>query len=474
MKQISNYLILVLLAVFFATACETGDNPEPRPVITVTELTETTGWHGDTIRYEVSVEAGGNFVLEIMPSMLGQNPGSQIYTPYSSSAVTIEYKYVIPETAQDGSAVEINFSASGSSQDAFPVTKTITISEFGGNGTPHTHFSQTITNDTIWAPQNNPHTVDGTVTVKGGSLTIEPGTIILFTDGSKLKTGGADNSLLVADGTAEKPITFSSAADSPQPGDWQYIEFDEGTDANSSLSYCTIEYGGTEFWGIIDIADCSVNINNCVIQNAVNGITLNETAYFESFTGNNIDAAVSISLESVATLGENNTATGGFLAGSGELTAADVLWKAQNSPLVFDGLVEISTNLTIEAGAELQFATNAQLLVGSGNLLAQGSSESPIIFTSAAETPQAGDWQGIAFSPQVSEGSVLDFCTVAYGGSDDTYQGNISVDGTSYLTISNCTITDSQQYGIFLLNGAAPVIEDNNTFSNNASGDVNN
>ena len=73
-----------------------------------------------------------------------------------------------------------------------------------------------------------------------------------------------------------------------------------------------------------------------------------------------------------------------------------------------------STVLTIEAGAEIRFAEGASLVVeNSGSIVAAGTLENPVIFTSVAETKSAGDWEFIGGN---SGRVTLRCATVEYGG----------------------------------------------------------
>ena len=76
--------------------------------------------------------------------------------------------------------------------------------------------NKTLTADRIWV-------LDGVVLVKGGAvLTVEPGTIVKAKIGTKAALVIDKGSKLIADGTATKPIVFTSGKDagSRTPGDW--------------------------------------------------------------------------------------------------------------------------------------------------------------------------------------------------------------------------------------------------------------
>jgi hypothetical protein len=106
---------------------------------------------------------------------------------------------------------------------------------------------------------------DGTSAI----LTIAPGTTIRFSQGAQLIVGyGGSLGGLMAVGTESLPITFTSASDSPQPGDWLQINFADGTvDAQTHLEHCVIEYGGGGTYGNVLAVDALPTITNCAIGN---------------------------------------------------------------------------------------------------------------------------------------------------------------------------------------------------------------
>jgi hypothetical protein len=100
-------------------------------------------------------------------------------------------------------------------------------------------------NTTLSPATCNPYIAKNGIIVRGGAtLTIDSGTTIKF---------GAHKGLLlnqsgiVAHGTAERPITLTSNAAAPAPGDWQGIIADlgnEDTPITISVRYAVIEYAG--------------------------------------------------------------------------------------------------------------------------------------------------------------------------------------------------------------------------------------
>jgi uncharacterized repeat protein (TIGR01451 family) len=92
----------------------------------------------------------------------------------------------------------------------------------------------TITGDTTWFAADTPHVVRTTVVVTGGTLTIEPGVVVSFTNATSLivQAGGR----LVADGTSAQPIQFTS---NPGTCYWQGVQLYSD---NNVIRYSSLEY----------------------------------------------------------------------------------------------------------------------------------------------------------------------------------------------------------------------------------------
>jgi hypothetical protein len=88
--------------------------------------------------------------------------------------------------------------------------------ETGGEG-QCVDVSADIDADTTWTADNC-YVLTTLVFVNGATLTIEPGTEIRGLNGSALII--EKDSTIVAQGTADAPIVFTSNLDSPAPGDW--------------------------------------------------------------------------------------------------------------------------------------------------------------------------------------------------------------------------------------------------------------
>ena len=356
---------------------------------------------------------------------------------------------------------------------------------------PTTH-SGWITQDETWYTAGNPHIIEGTVYVDGGfnpTLTIESGVIVEFKPGGSLVIGepyGQQAGTLIANGTGEKPIKFTSYEDSPYPGAWGWIMFGSARGQYSVLNNCIIEYGGFlgGFFGVPTIyAICnSISITNCTIREGIGGgVWLGEVEsliFEKNKITENYSYPISLSsIESAFKFTKDNDFSGNtenriWVADSQYVGSSGIL---PNMGLSYEiGFVYVyDHSLTIDPGCKLLFRERGELSVAhvlvtdSGSVVAIGTPEQPIVFTSASSSPQPGDWEGIHFY-EASANSILKYCVIEYGGLWFPY-ANIDITRTS-PTITNNIIRNSKGWGIYIRSGS-PVIADN-TFSNNPYGNI--
>lgn len=100
--------------------------------------------------------------------------------------------------------------------------------------------------DSVW---EGAVTIAGQVVVKRGvTLTILPGTTVRFAWSDDDGNGIGDGELnvegrLIARGTRERPITFTSAREQPAPKDWTYVMI--SASRGSVVEHCLFEYAFT-------------------------------------------------------------------------------------------------------------------------------------------------------------------------------------------------------------------------------------
>ena len=102
------------------------------------------------------------------------------------------------------------------------------------------------------------------------TLTIEPGVVMKFEPKTAFMvqlytTEKASNAVVKAQGTAEKPIVFTSASPTPKAGDWRGLWFGGIPQAANVLDHVRIEYAGY---------DCGCALNTCSAIEESNGAVI--------------------------------------------------------------------------------------------------------------------------------------------------------------------------------------------------------
>ncbi len=328
-----------------------------------------------------------------------------------------------------------------------------------------------ITYDQTWCHIDSPHYVTFSINVKAGvTLTIEPGVIIYITTTPAMTV--FVNGTLNAVGASDQPITITSAAGSPAPGDWGGIGFASGS--HGILAYTDISYGGAGAGSSIGLAihTSDVQVLHSRIHHIKNWpVVIDGTSLAPVFEDVEIDHNADLYPLKQSTITQHPSYTDVWLHDNG----VDALWIPPSSvsedvtldgnmtalngaPIYFDGgNVNVGKTLTIIPGTTIKFGGNRGLNVV-GSLMAEGTSALPIIFTSQAATPQPGDWAAISMSSG-SHGR-LAYCEVAYAGGPGGSNRGISVE-SSDVQVRHCRIHHT--YGVPLDIqgvGLAPVFED--------------
>ncbi|MCB9136259.1 MAG: hypothetical protein H6636_12590 [Anaerolineales bacterium] len=103
---------------------------------------------------------------------------------------------------------------------------------------------------------------------------------------------------------------------------------------------------------------------------------------------------------------------------------SDTTWTAEHSPYIVTANINVVEGITliIDPGVTVRFNAGYKLQVN-GQLIVQGTGESPVRFTSNQADPQPGDWDKIELIPTITDengvyisGSLLTGCVVEYAG----------------------------------------------------------
>jgi len=355
--------------------------------------------------------------------------------------------------------------------------------------------------EATWLKQTVPYVILGDVHVgseTGSILTIQPGVEVRMTGNAAIYFGYHSGTFgsLQAVGMESDPISFTSSAPEAARslGDWDFIAFYDGAGTSSVMDYCEIEYGGgySENYGMIHLDGAGLSLTNSSIKmSEFRGVFLRDNAMFMDCSGNEFEGngvyPIEMSANYAHTVGTGNVfSTGpGILVKGDKFEQAEETWLKQDVPYIISGDVHVGhttgARLNIEAGTMVKFTEGSGLYVGYhsstfGILVADAEAGSEITFTSAAPSgsESAGDWDGIWFYDGTASGTLLDNCVISYGGGYSNNSGNLNIrtDAAGTPSVSNSQITHSEAWGIYLGSGADPAL-DSNSFSDNASGDIN-
>lgn len=312
------------------------------------------------------------------------------------------------------------------------------------------------------------------------TLTIEPGVVIKFDTYSY--QGITVEGALVAVGTEENKITFTSIHDDnkggdtndngndsePDWGNWWDIRFlASDLSPNNKLVHCEILYGGSGYSGIQDYKNYgTIRLFNSYVQLENSRIEHSRTSAVGVFGSSNPDIAnnhmhnvrytpVTISMFSSPTFSGNTFSNIGIfafgLARENYSTDATFPYRDlggyENVPYYFYNTCGINSGTTITIPESMVFKSRGRNMLSiSGGLLVEGTLENPVIFTHEYDddygNPSDTNADGLINMPSNSNGAALVFEDIS---NDDSCQ----VFGTLFR---------HQLYGI-VLNQAAPKID---------------
>jgi hypothetical protein len=300
-----------------------------------------------------------------------------------------------------------------------------------------------VTKDLTLSFGCSPYTITKDIVVNTNAvLTIEPGVVMKFAQGTGMTVGQYSAGKVVAEGISPLlGIVFTSASASPTAGDWEGISLAANTMAGTTFRNVTFNFCGSAGGACIN-ADAGVKAGAVTLDgNTFDHVGASADAINVDGDGSKIPItnsvfkpgaiaagryAVSLPAPAVDMI-KNNVFNGAPIEIRGGTVAATATWGNPSTPFVVtkDIVVEGTSSpvLTLSPGTVMRFASGMGLVVGryaAGGLVAEGTALLPITMTSNQASPGAGDWSGILLDGNTANGTKLAYATVDYCGDADS------------------------------------------------------
>lgn len=336
-------------------------------------------------------------------------------------------------------------------------------------------------------PANTCYRVNENLSLSDGTLVLEEGVVLQFGTGNSIRVQSGGQ--LRMNGTCPHRVRLTSQ---DPVATWKGVSMD-GTQGSDNLwTYAHVDRGGSDNWtgaaysgaGVYVTDNTTVKMDYVTISGSKSHglVALGGSDFtFEhgTFEGNvhpaylHPDVVDRIPADTVMKDNENQYYRVVF--GNNDKVTGDKTWAAH--PYRIEDRFFIDGNLTIAAGAKLEFAQDVSVIVNAGGTLtAKGTSEKPVSLVGAATT--AGFWQGIELksggvgSPPTI-GATFDHVVLADAGGKN-WNGNgeskaaLFMQDTSAAAITNTTFKNSAYYGVWAsMNARLPGFA-NNTFDSSA------
>lgn len=327
-----------------------------------------------------------------------------------------------------------------------------------------------ITHDTVWAP-GAPILLRGQTVVRGGTLTIEAGTIVEFAENAQLIIGDQGAADLAVKGTAESPVVFRPHADAEK---WCGVAI-LSAGKRSSISHLTVKNAGDSINAAVKIVKLGFPVDGLKILRA-QGIGLqiasaSQEAQYRMpslYVESTRDHAIRIGASALALLPEDLDVRAGKNKGihveSGTLNAPfPISLPDHYVPYIFSRVVALNApRLTLGPGASFLFDNkNAGLDIG-------GIAATEFYATNCQFHPtNAQSWRGISLNANTSPKSQVVSCKFQAGG--HATNAALSIYDVHGITVKFCEFNNCPGYGIALYSAS---IEGLSNHFNYCKGDI--
>jgi len=312
----------------------------------------------------------------------------------------------------------------------------------GGAGNNIVEITEDIEQVTVWSGDSI-YVIKAWNFYVSNTLTIEAGTIIKFTtQGPELLLGDAGT--VIAEGTQDKQIVFTSykddrhggdtngdgAATKPARKDWGYINTNGQN--GSRFIYCAFYYGGNSAWtqtlsieagSIATVSHCLFAHNDgsydtgaaLMAESAGSGMIIENNIFYDNIRPLYVNCAYSLdnsnSFHNPDSAAQTNIYNAIFVNTINEVTSRVVWQETEVAYVIYDNDWWINSGAQLSLGDDvvLKFRPDSYLLLDDGISSLENYNGSGVYFTSYkddshkgdsngdgdATTPGLGDWGGI-------------------------------------------------------------------------------
>ncbi|MBN2498218.1 MAG: hypothetical protein JXR96_26745 [Deltaproteobacteria bacterium] len=314
--------------------------------------------------------------------------------------------------------------------------------------------------DTTWTDRGVPYRLLSSVFVNGGgNLTVGEGVEMALDPGVSIKVDGAGEGSLSLIGAASSPVILRRAE--PDIA-WGALWVDEGS--TMILRYVDLEGGGADY-GCTIVADGAselpldpmIEVESVTLTGSVGyGMCLYGGASFSPgsaelvITGSGADSAderhpLLIGAPAILSIPDGDytgNARDAILVDEYLGIATDLEVETRGVPYDIgvrgDSLIVDGATLTLQAGVVLRFEGDGLNVETSGRLVVMGTAEEPVVLTSSAETPAAGDWIGVYLWGPWDAEHVVQHAQIEYAGADSSCIGySCHSDDAALMILSN-------------------------------------
>ena len=317
------------------------------------------------------------------------------------------------------------------------------------NGVNMVHPGGVLSEDEVWV--RGTHLVTGNITVSA-SLTISPCAVIKSEDNIifQVSDGGSIKSL----GTADCPVTFTSAKAAPAAGDWKRIDIHDSASNDNVFTYTNFRYGGDNYGVLWVDADASVSVDHCSFSHIEEeGVVIGQGADIGSFSNNSFDHVgmhlIDVAVDIVPFIGPITSANNNhaFVMINAGTTEDDGTWQDIGVPFHAENL-SLQGAIVFDPGVTLLMDPGSGIDVSDGgSLKLMGTELNHVTIGSAKSAPAAGDWGEIDIYDSSSNDSEFHYTDIQHGGDSGSY-GALCLDDGVTITLDNVSFIENDECDI--------------------------